>query len=358
MDLIEIAQEIGILPIRTAQTNGGEFVCSCPKCGDGGKGNKSDRFHIWPNEKAKNCTGRYWCRQCEIKGDAIQFCRDFLGLSYVEACAKLKLQFKYPSQKYWVRDLTIFQRKFEEAPRPNDLWQTKASAFVLWCHDMLWKNPDSLALLKARGFNEEAISRWKLGYSPQTFLRDRSLWGLCDKPGPNDGLAKLWLPKGIVIPTFSDEVIVKLKIRRPDEPQNEPSKYKFQKYVVVSGSIDTPVIYGDPMKPILIMESELDAMLTYDIIGDICCVIALGGAQKKPDLKLHQQLRMSLNVLLALDFDEGGMLSNSFWRKTYPQSRIWPVPKGKGPGDAIKLGVDLKKWIKAGLQSPMKESYV
>ena len=162
MDLIEIAKETGVLPIRIAQTNGGEFVSSCPRCGDGGKSNNSDRFHIWPNEKAKNCIGRYWCRQCEIHGDAIQFCRDFLGLSYTEAYSKLKIQVKY-SQRNVVRDLTKFQRKFEEISKPNNSWQTKASIFVLWCHGILWKHPEALELLKARGFSEEAIIRWKLG---------------------------------------------------------------------------------------------------------------------------------------------------------------------------------------------------
>lgn len=351
MDLIEIAKEIGILPIRIAQTNGGEFVCSCPKCGDGGKGNLSDRFHIWPNETAKNCIGRYWCRQCEIKGDSIQFCRDILGLSYVEACTKLKL-LPQQVQRHLVIDLTKSQRKFEETSEPNYIWQTKASAFISWCHNTLWKFPEALELLKTRGFNEESIRRWKLGYCPQTLWRERSFWGLCDKSSLKGGLTKLWLPKGIVIPTFLDGSLLKLKIRRPDEFQNITPQHKFQKYIVVSGSIDAPSIYGNSSKPILIMESELDAMLTFDAIGEICNVIALGGAQKKPDLKLHQQLRQSPRILLSLDFDEGGMQSNLFWKSTYPQSRIWPVPKGKGPGDAIKLGIDLKQWIKTGLKTP------
>lgn len=184
-----------------------------------------------------------------------------------------------------VRDLTKFQRKFEEISKPNSLWQTKASIFVLWCHDMLWKHPESLELLKARGFSEEAIIRWKFGYSPQTFWRNRTEWGLGDKFNNNGCLAKLWLPKGIVIPTFSNESIIKLKIRRPDELQSA-SLHKFQKYVVVPGSVNAPSVHGDPAKPILIMESEFDAMLTCDAIGDLCCVIALGGAQKKPDLKM------------------------------------------------------------------------
>ncbi|MCE5318225.1 MAG: hypothetical protein LLG04_12800 [Parachlamydia sp.] len=190
---------------------------------------------------------------------------------------------------------------------------------------------------------------WKLGYCPETFWRDRSSWGLSEKPNARGLIAKLWLPQGIVIPTLLDGNVTKIKIRRPD-PHKQQEK-KFQKYVVVSGSMEFPTVYGDLSKPILIMESELDAMLTFKAINEICCVIALGGAQKKPDLELHQHLKQSPRILLALDFDEGGMKGNLFWRSIYPQLLFWPVPEGKGPGDAIKLGLDLRRWIEAGLKA-------
>ena len=105
MDLLDLAKEAGLLPIKVAQTNGGEYICACPKCGDGGKGKKSDRFHVWPNQQAKNCMGHYWCRQCGIKGDSIQFCRDLLGLNYADACSRLKVQ------------MTTFSKRMGDRPR-------------------------------------------------------------------------------------------------------------------------------------------------------------------------------------------------------------------------------------------------
>ncbi len=62
---------------RVANTNGGEYAGACLACG--GK----DRFRVWPTQ------GRYWCRQCQVKGDAIQFLRDFHGYSFPEACQAL-----------------------------------------------------------------------------------------------------------------------------------------------------------------------------------------------------------------------------------------------------------------------------
>lgn len=52
---------------------GTELYGPCPGCGG------TDRFRVWPE------TGRYWCRQCNRSGDAIQFLRDFRGFSFQDA---------------------------------------------------------------------------------------------------------------------------------------------------------------------------------------------------------------------------------------------------------------------------------
>lgn len=348
MDLLELANEIGIEPIKIAQTNGGEYACSCPKCGDGGKGRESDRFRLWPNQKAKNCLGRYWCPQCKINGDALQFCKDFMGLGYVEACNRLKIV-PYYSQSYRVTDLKKAKTEFSDASPPNSLWQHKATAFVDMCHQMLLSDHRIMGLLQERGFHQESIKYWKFGYCWQTFWRERSSWGLPEILKGNGQKLKIWIPQGIVIPTYLNDKIIKIKIRRPDPPLTQ-LKEKYKKYVVISGSMDAPAIYGDLNKPFLIVESEFDAMLLQDLVSDICCVIALGGAQKRPDSKLFQLLNKASRILLALDFDESGIQANYFWISLFPQLRIWPVLKGKSPGDAFKIGVDLRRWVEEGIR--------
>lgn len=64
---------------RVSFTGGGECCGPCPNCGG------RDRFRVWPER------GRYWCRQCRRKGDAIQYLRDFRGLSFIEAKQALGL---------------------------------------------------------------------------------------------------------------------------------------------------------------------------------------------------------------------------------------------------------------------------
>lgn len=80
--LLELVQEMGLEAKRVASTGGGEYHSPCPLYG--GK----DRFFIQPNYQMKNCVGRYACRQCDISGDTIQFCRDILGLDWGQAITK------------------------------------------------------------------------------------------------------------------------------------------------------------------------------------------------------------------------------------------------------------------------------
>ena len=84
MNVLDLLRRHGIEPKRIATTHGGEYSSACPGCGG------SDRFRVWPEENPeKAAAGSYWCRRCEKRGDAIQFLRDFDGLSFREACARL-----------------------------------------------------------------------------------------------------------------------------------------------------------------------------------------------------------------------------------------------------------------------------
>jgi len=74
-----IERETGNSYTKAASTNGGEWKGACPWCGG------NDRFCIWNYAERAH----YWCRQCRRGGDAIQFLRDFRGLSFPEAVQEL-----------------------------------------------------------------------------------------------------------------------------------------------------------------------------------------------------------------------------------------------------------------------------
>ena len=118
----------------------------------------------------------------------------------------------------------------------------------------------------------------------------------------------------------------------------------------MAGSTTRPSVYGDPTKPIVIVEAELDAMLVHQLSRDICCCVALGGASNRPDAVLHSMLLKATRILYALDFDEAGKKAYKFWQSTYIHLTPWPIPKGKSPGDAYCMGINIRQWILSGLQ--------
>ena len=331
MSLLELTNELNISPKRTASTKGGEYHSSCPACG--GK----DRFIIWEQ------IGRYFCRQCQKKGDAIQFCRDFMGMDYLSACSKLKIEAK-----------TSFTNKILDKPTftplpaelPSLTWRSKAKQFAQACSEALLNDKTATQkLMVERDLSTQSIQQFCMGWNAFDQFLPLSEWDLSSPPSVQGQEKKLWLPRGIVIPAFHGNELAKLKVRRSSWRQGD----KLPKYIEVSGSIKSPSLYGQE-KVILILEAELDAILVQQVASDLCCCMAMGGATKRPDIYSHQLLKSSPLILFALDFDEAGKKAYQFWRSTYVQLRAWPIPKGKSPGDAIKLGVDIRQWIVHGRQ--------
>lgn len=316
--LLEIALEDQLTPKRVAATNGGEYHSPCPGCG--GK----DRFIIWSENN------RYYCRKCGKSGDVIQYFRDFHGCSFKEACEKAHI-FPEKKKKRYFSQSTVFVPKKANPPTPQ--WQFHASAFIKSCHIDLINNPSTVAFLKAREFTIDSIKRFQIGWNKNSFFAE---W-------LGEGFKrKIWLPKGIVIPYFKGEALSKIKIRRTDWH----SKDHYPKYVEVQGSMAGPAVYrSDLNSSVLILESELDAMLVQQEAEELCSVIALGGASKKPDKDTHAFLLKAPSILFSLDYDEAGIKPLTWWKKQYSNLIIWMAPFEKSVGDAILKGLDVKTWL-------------
>lgn len=346
MLLLELVEDYGLDLKKTSNGKGGEYHSACPKCGEG-----FDRFVVWPS------LNRYWCRRCDVKGDAIQFCREFLGMSFREAYQRVKNE--APSYRFEDR-IQQLQEGLQVAHEPSIAWKEKASAFVDWAQIQLEKFPEVRGNLKQRGFQEETIMNFKLGYCidtsstrPQDFYRERSSWGLLNEYRDDGRKKKLWLPQGIVIPTLGSKGFTqKLKIRRTHRHKDD----NLPKYVEISGSMQSPSVYGDTnLTVVMIIESELDAMLIQQEAKDLCFCVALGGATKKPDVYTDQLLRTTKLILWSLDNDEAGWKESFWWSKRYSQLRFWTVPIGKSPGDAFKdHAINLRDWIYKGIEHSYK----
>jgi len=330
MNITDLVVNDGYFLKRQASTNGGEYAGQCPWCG--GK----DRFRVWP----KN--GRYWCRQCNISGDCIQYLRDRRGMSYKDACHYLNIESKYThiykSNEY--KEHTIWTPKTLKPLRKT--WLKKAKEFF---NGIDFDSEYLKRWLYNRGLSDKVIKQFALGWNKNDMYVDRKEWGLSDiineKTKKNK---KLWLPEGIVIPYIFNNDIIRLRIRRPKSKNG-------QRYIIVSGSDMRPMILNSKdNKIIVVVESELDGILINEKAGDIVCVIALGNAQSRPDKETHEILSKANNIILALDTDNAGAKESwQWWIKHYKNTIRWPCPIGKDPGEAYQKGVDIRMWIEAAL---------
>ena len=334
MILLELAKEIGLETKRASSTNGGEFASSCPGCGG------SDRFRIWPSQRAKNCVGTYWCRQCGKRGDAIQFCMDFLGLSFKNAVQKVGAEIKERSH------LPQVERSFV-APTltaPTDKWLHRARDFVLWAHDQIWKFSDKIEQLKKRGISEGAIKAYQIGYCDRDFRIDPIEFGLELRTRENETKSKkLFMPEGLVIPSLEPSgQFVRVKIRRTRwTPEDE-----LPKYWAIRGSMNGLNIVGDVRQPVMaVVESELDAFALHFSCSDRIFAVAVGSNIKNPDNVVDYWAKRR-KLLICHDNDSGGLTMNEKWMKLYPHAKSVPVPieYGKDIGEAVENGLNLDKW--------------
>jgi len=309
-----------------ASTSGGEYAGVCPFCGG------NDRFRAWPE------TDRAWCRRCGWKGDSIQLVRDTKGMSYAEACRYLGSE-----PKPITTGTSSTWNPKPPKPAPGDVWQQRGQAFLEWTQQQLQENPSVIDWLTGeRGLTVGTIRCAGLGYNPKQFYRDRAEWGLQPDFNANGKPKRVWLPAGLIIPCFDRGRLIRLRIRRDEIGPND------DRYILVPGGSTRPMVIGNA-GAVVIVESELDAILINQVADDLVTVVALGNAQIRPDAETDKRLRRADVILNALDADAAGVKEAwNFWHDNY-QAKRWPCIRAKDPAEMQQAGVDVRKWIQAGL---------
>lgn len=318
MILLELAHEIGLTPKRVTQ--GGEYHSACPACGG------TDRFIIQPNKQMKNCVGSYFCRRCPVRGDSIQFAREFLN------CATFKDAVERVGATVTDATERIINPKISKhmiIDKPSEQWMQQAQLLVEKAHAQLLTQSDILQYLARRGLPQEAVERYKLGLLSQDEMIDGSSWGL-EKD--------IWLCAGVLIPTMENKSVVRLKIRSKNTQDNS-------KYIAITASMPGLTIVGDKKKKVMIVvESELDAYALHHATGDFAVIIAIGGNTKTPDPQIAHMARTK-TLFICPDNDDAGKCMLEKWKTSYTHAQSYPTPKGKDIGEAIEQGFDIRSWI-------------
>lgn len=342
MLITDLVMQCGIQVKR--ETVNGEFSGPCPACGTG-----NDRLRLWPFEQGKSSKfkGRFWCRQCDKKGDFGDLAQ-LLGYTLNEAAELAGIEIT-KDKKYAQENSLIPARKSEsftpeKLVAPPELWIEKATTFTEWAHENLLNQTDQIETLKARGILLDIIKQYKIGWNPEDVFRSRESWGLEKEKNEDGGDRKLWLPRGIVIPSLNNLKTVRLKIRRD-------GNFLDKKYIAISGSMNGLKIYGNKkLKTLVVVESELDALALLSAAADLIFVIAIGGSKKNPDNVSDDYVKSVNRLLISHDNDSvnnTGIAVFDKWKNLYPYAQAIPVPiaLGKDIGEAAQKGFNLREWL-------------
>lgn len=319
---------------KAAGTNGGEWAGACPWCGG------RDRFRVW----AHLTPPKWWCRQCERSGDAIDFLMGYAGKTFLEALNDLNLEPEHKRSSTVVRpaaapepQVNISQEK--QAACFDPAWQWAADKFVTETFLTLQNNWQSTAgkYLEARGISANAAACYDLGLN---ITERRAEWGPCE----------VWLPRGIVIPWQVEGLYWNVRIRRPAADLGESGDKYMPPKGVGNGLYRADLI--SPASIVVMTEGEFDAMLIdyqsaqaglYEVVG-----VATGGVTGARLLRWISRLAIARLVLLAFDADEPGDKAADWWQYVLPKARrLRPICHDIT--DMHQAGMNLVAWLKESL---------
>lgn len=323
---------------RVAGSNGGEWAGPCPSCGG------RDRFRVWPLAARP----RYWCRQCKMGGDAIDYVRHKYRLTYVDACHFLGVR---PSPDFTAKlnRAACVEPSRRAAPPlqpdralPSATWMSRAESLIEQSQAALWSQEGAAALawLKQRGLRADTIRGWRLGFKAHDTYERPSVWGFSDD-------TRVWEPRGITIPWYLDGKLCQVKVRRAVRHQGDRMKY-----VVIKGG--RSVLFAAPTlhhrRVSGRVESELDAILLDQECGDLIGVWTLGGATTPLTMSAAANLMHLSKILDLCDSDQAGESAAAKLATISSRTERLAVPKGKDVTEFVQGGGNLRKWIVSELE--------
>lgn len=354
----------------------GNYKGPCPICG--GK----DRFHVFPDQPPSGdlavkagVSGGYWCRQCDLSGDYIQWLVEVEGWGWTKIFEFLGVEgeaqtgLRPPKQRQPLRPRT--GRELSDlAPVewPPEKWREHAQKFVDESAANLMNNPHLIQWLERRGVPLHIAQAFGLGWhagKPQKFgapcsYRNREGWGLAQQVNPKTGRPKsIWIPRGLVIPNVRDGQLVSVRIRRPN---SDVVKAEDDKYILLAGSNQKVCSITPGAKAYVVVEAALDGLAVIAAGVPDVGFCAMGTLTAYPDAQAAEWLLSAIDILNALDFEpqgKGETHGNKFrcwWMKRFEKCRRAPVPVGKDPGEFVEqAGLDgLAAWIRSQLSPVLK----
>lgn len=288
-DLKELYEKLTSAKLRKHSTH---WEGACPNCGG------NDRFYIDPTK-----TPQLWtCTHCQdgkmhTAIDFVALCEGLPNsgkglketverlaelLNVTEDCAK------YAGSVTPKSDNVPMVSTLPDLPNNgDDAWQYAVTSAVNFAHDILMSDAgkQQREYLTGRGFTEETLRRYRIGFNPNQYLLNAF-----------DGEGRpIKTPTGIYIPTFiklndddDRETLFRVKVRCEDwkykawqQAYTEGrSDRKPSKYISITGSKGTSLFCAEYTRDypdrIIYVEGEFDAMTINQCADDICHAVSFG----------------------------------------------------------------------------------
>jgi DNA primase len=276
--------------LMTRSKNGREQHSACPFCGTG-----TDRFWINIDEQPQT----WYCRQCKKGGDAMQFIAEREHLDRhndaIQIADILARELNITSCEHAAAVPVIKPeptKTITDNNPPSIEWQAAARKFIGRCQQLLPGSP-GYEYMRSRGFDLATLERFNIGYNPSWYkLRI--------------GSENLNIAPGITIPTFTNNNLVRVKIRIYELDNKGP------KYMSIKGSINHTLyneIDAREKELLIICEGEFDLMSIKQAASEDVGVVTFGSAGMTPDVTTPDMFKyfyLPDKIIISFDNDEAG----------------------------------------------------
>ncbi len=249
-------------------------------------------------------TGTFKCFGCGKQGDIFTWRMLFANENFRDALTYFRETTKFG----WAAEgISLPQKQSSQVDPPGPAWQTRGREFIHYAQQSLIAEPGKpgRAELSRRKIAADSTLKWNIGFNPEWIKEDPERWGL---PRTEDRTI-LWLPRGLVIPCFIDEVLWYIKVRVFDKDGLPAKKIEGNsKYAQIAGGKSAPfgINYFQGNTGMLLAESELDAVLAWQQGGDLLDVATLGGAGKNLSTQWLPHFLPYFRIFIAYDLDAAG----------------------------------------------------
>jgi DNA primase len=319
----------------------------CPFCGSG-----IDRFAVFVTGEKPHFYCGIHGNGCGEHGDVIRFVQLIRGYTsiYQAICELQEMGFE-------VGDKRIAHTKMvrTEPGKPGLAWQEKGNALVHAASRYLWSSVGSPAreYLHKRGFTDETIKRFRLGYWPKWMEYTLASWGLATAQEKEE--ATFWIRPGIIIPWYEGNTLWKINQRITEYSSKERELMAqgkaLPRYKAIRGSgnglfnVDAVL----PDQPCILTEGEFCAMTLAQETD--CVAVATGSTQGARVSRWVAALSLASHLLVAFDNDQGkGEGAATYWLGVFEDKASLWLPWAKDINDMLQEGMDIATWVALGRQ--------